>query len=408
MTESLHKTPIVIVAPKLGALSEVWLYRQASKMAHVQTVACSEHLNQRAFPVQQIDVQHYPQPVKPSRSKLAGHIAFLLEQFYRNFIAREFYDVSETENRWWCDFYRRHQNSTILFHYGVTAAKFAPLAIKNNVRFGIHFNGYDLSLMLRHKLYVARLKQVAADASLLVVVADYMKQSLISLGIESSKIRKIPYGVPLGEFECARLGVDNADVTFLMVGRLTAKKHPVASIRAFGLCEQQCPNVKLRIIGDGQLENQCKKVVSELGLDKKIIFHGSMPSNEVRTAMCESDVFVQHSVTSKHGDKEGWPVAIAEAAASGLPIVSTLHASIPEQVVDGETGFLVEEGDWSAMGRKMAMLASDHDLRYEFGRASRKHISQWDANTQIEKLAAAIQEVSGDSTEVCNAPKRNE
>ena len=390
MAEALHKSPIVIVAPQLGTLSEVWLYRQATQMPQVTTVVCSKHFNPDVFPAQGIEIKYFPQPFK---SKLANSIYFRLRQLKRNFGDKNFYSVSKFEERWWSEFFQQHKDSTVLFHYGATAARFADLAVKNNIRFGIHFNGYDISMMMQNKRYVAQLQKAAADASLLVVVADYMRQTLLRLGVDDAKIQYIPYGVPLNDFECQRSDLESKYTTFLMVGRLTPKKHPAATIRAFGLCAEQCSNVKLRIIGSGELEGECKKIAVELGLQDKIIFHGALPSQDVRTAMCESDVFVQHSITSKQGDKEGWPVAIAEAAASGLPIVSTLHASIPEQVIDGETGFLVEEGEWQEMGRKMTVLASQPDTRTRFGIASRKHISQWDANAQIAKLGIALGQI---------------
>ena len=66
--------------------------------------------------------------------------------------------------------------------------------------------------------------------------------------------------------------------------------------------------------------------------------------------MKKAHIFLQHSVTCPiTGDEEGVPVAILEAMASGLPVVSTFHAGIPEAVVDGKTGFLVSE---DAMGER--------------------------------------------------------
>ena len=82
-----------------------------------------------------------------------------------------------------------------------------------------------------------------------------------------------------------------------------------------------------------------------------------------------ADVFVQHSITDSHtGDQEGLPVAVLEAMASGLPVVATRHAGIPEAVVEGETGYLVEEGDIGAMAGHIARLAEDHTLRSKMAR----------------------------------------
>ena len=106
--------------------------------------------------------------------------------------------------------------------------------------------------------------------------------------------------------------------------------------------------------------------------------------------MRDASVFVQHSITSGHGDKEGWPVAIAEASASRLPIVSTIHASIPEQVIDGSTGFLVAEGDENAMASAMTKLALNPSLRKRFGDSAREHIRNWDTQSQVQKLESIL------------------
>jgi glycosyltransferase involved in cell wall biosynthesis len=105
--------------------------------------------------------------------------------------------------------------------------------------------------------------------------------------------------------------------------------------------------------------------------------------------LARASVFIQHSVTAANGDKEGWPVALAEAAASGLPIVATTHASIPEQVGHGESGLLCDEGDWQAMGKFMQQLADDIALRRAMGAAARSRIAAYDSAVQI----AALEEV---------------
>jgi glycosyltransferase involved in cell wall biosynthesis len=84
--------------------------------------------------------------------------------------------------------------------------------------------------------------------------------------------------------------------------------------------------------------------------------------------------FVQHSVRAPSGDSEGTPVAILEAAASGLPVVSTRHAGIPEAVLDEVSGLLVEEGNVSAMADAMCRLLDTPGLAVRMGEAGRKHM----------------------------------
>jgi len=98
--------------------------------------------------------------------------------------------------------------------------------------------------------------------------------------------------------------------------------------------------------------------------------------------MDEADIFVQHSMTDPEtGDEEGLPVAILEAMSAALPVVSTRHAGIPEAVVDGSTGYLVNEGESAAMAERLIILARNHDLREPLGAAgwarAKEHFT-WD------------------------------
>jgi colanic acid/amylovoran biosynthesis glycosyltransferase len=84
--------------------------------------------------------------------------------------------------------------------------------------------------------------------------------------------------------------------------------------------------------------------------------------------MKQADMFLQHSMTDPEtGDQEGLPVAILEAMANSLPIISTKHAGIPEAVLDSNNGFLVDEGDSKNMAQKIISLTKDPDLRATMG-----------------------------------------
>ena len=82
--------------------------------------------------------------------------------------------------------------------------------------------------------------------------------------------------------------------------------------------------------------------------------------------------FVQHSLVASDGDSEGNPVAVMEAQLSGLPVIATRHAGIPEVVVDGVTGVLVAEGDVEAMANAMLTLLEEPMLAQQFGQAGQK------------------------------------
>src|SRR5207249_2345004 len=101
-----------------------------------------------------------------------------------------------------------------------------------------------------------------------------------------------------------------------------------------------------------------------------VTLHGDQAPPFVDGLLAGADVFMQHSMRDPEtGDEEGLPVAILEAMAHGLPVVSTVHAGIPEAVVDGATGRLSAEGDVDAMALHLAHLAEDREERLRLGTA---------------------------------------
>ncbi|WP_426785043.1 glycosyltransferase [Rahnella variigena] len=99
------------------------------------------------------------------------------------------------------------------------------------------------------------------------------------------------------------------------------------------------------IIGDGPLRNDLELQVSELELNEQVIFSGAQTQETVTDYLNISDIFLLPSVTAADGDMEGIPVALMEAMAMGIPVISTFHSGIPELIENGISGFLVKEHD---------------------------------------------------------------
>jgi glycosyltransferase involved in cell wall biosynthesis len=156
----------------------------------------------------------------------------------------------------------------------------------------------------------------------------------------------------------------------LAVGRFVAKKGPLHTIRAFAAQ----PHGQLWMVGEGPLLAEAKALADQLHLGERIRFLGVCSQVEVAELMRQVRVFVQHSLVAADGDSEGNPVAVMEAQLSGLPVVATRHAGIPEVVLDGETGVLVAEGDVQGMAAAIAQLLQDPALCTRFGAAGRRHV----------------------------------
>ena len=144
------------------------------------------------------------------------------------------------------------------------------------------------------------------------------------------------------------------------------------------------------MIGDGPMARLCQKIVARAGVGGAVRLTGWCGNHSVRQAMSRHDVYVQHSVTSRRGDMEGWPVSIAEAAGAAMPIVATRHAGIVDQIRNGVEGFLVDPLDWRAMAERMIRLADDPDLRTAMGNAARDRMVQTTVDRQIGLLRGVL------------------
>jgi glycosyltransferase involved in cell wall biosynthesis len=193
---------------------------------------------------------------------------------------------------------------------------------------------------------------------------------------------------------------DGRMVKCLHVGRLVEKKNPILLVQAFRHALDMTPSgldLRLDVIGQGPLEAALKSEISRLGLGEKVTLLGPQPHHLVARAMQQSHVYTQHSITAPNGDQEGQPTSLIEASACGLPIVSTRHDGIPDIVLDGETGYLVEERDVRGMGERIAWLAAHPERWMEMGARARKHIeTHMNLGLQVRKATALYRElVSG-------------
>jgi glycosyltransferase involved in cell wall biosynthesis len=152
------------------------------------------------------------------------------------------------------------------------------------------------------------------------------------------------------------------------VGRLEAIKRVDRLIDAFAAELPAHPEWELHLFGDGPLEGELRAQATRLGIADKVVFRGA--ARDMQAAYRELSMVVICS------EREGRPMALAEASASGVPCVSfNLSGGVRELVADGVTGTLVTPGDTPALGRAMAELMGDDELRARYGAAAREHVA---------------------------------
>jgi glycosyltransferase involved in cell wall biosynthesis len=211
------------------------------------------------------------------------------------------------------------------------------------------------------------------QAAAIIAVSRSMQRKLISMGAPAERLHYNPYGIDCSMFGGARPG--NAKPLFIAVGRFVEKKAPQVTLRAFSQVHRKFPITQLRMIGDGPLLEECKTLAASLGVASAVTFLGAQQHTAVQAEMRGARCFLQHSVEAASGDCEGTPLGILEAGASGLPVVATRHAGIPDVVIEGETGFLVDEHDVDGMAAHMLRLVEEPETAARMGEAARNHIS---------------------------------
>jgi len=271
--------------------------------------------------------------------------------------------------------YFKAQKIDIVFaEYGMVGAMVTKACKNANVPLIIHYHGADVHHRETVSQYINLYKKAFDYASWLIAVSDDMVEELKRLGAPTKKIVKASCGVDTETFP--KLDISQSHRNFLSVGRFVEKKSPASIVKAFKLVNEKFPDAKLWMIGNGPLFEETKRLVTELGLAHSIILTGVLKTDKVKELMKKTRCFVQHSVTAANGDKEGTPVTILEAGSSGLAIVSTLHAGIKEAVINGETGYLVDEYDVEGMAAYMIKIAEDVTLASKLGEKEAAYIRE--------------------------------
>ena len=266
---------------------------------------------------------------------------------------------------------KKNNPTVVLAEYGPMAVAILPLVQILRIPLVVHFHGYDASKKEFLDLYANDYKKDFNYASTIISVSDVMTQKLIALGCPEIKIIKNCCG-PNDQF--FNLKPEYKQPILLSVGRFVEKKAPHFAILAFNEALKKFPCAKLRMAGDGILKPVCHDLVKYLQIEGHVTFLGVLSPEEIMEEMENALVYVQHSKTAADGDMEGTPVGILEAQASALPVISTYHAGIPEVVVHGETGFLVNEGDVSGMAHFMIKILESQSEAKRLGDAGRKRV----------------------------------
>jgi glycosyltransferase involved in cell wall biosynthesis len=201
---------------------------------------------------------------------------------------------------------------------------------------------------------------------------------MIPNGIDTEKYRPLPVDNGLRH----QLNIPRTVPLVGIVAVLRPEKNHELFLRVAARVNREIPEAHFLVIGDGPRRAELESLAKQLNLTGLIHFLGKRP--DVSQLLNLLDVFV---LTSHN---EANPVSILEALSTSKPVVATRVGSIPETVLDGATGYLVETGDESAIASRIVELLLDPAKAKRFGIAGRRHVIE---NWSIDRMVTGYEEL---------------
>ena len=210
----------------------------------------------------------------------------------------------------------------------------------------------------------------------------YRKIHFITVS-DSSKEEMIEEGIPAENITIIKNGVSKAyKPTFakssyphiIYVGRLKRYKRLDYLIKAMKKVEEKVPDVKLSVVGTGEVSTEFKELTNELGLRESITFYGYVNEEEKIKLLQNAWLFVTTA------EKEGFGLTVIEANACGTPAIAYDVPGLRDSIKHGKTGLLVESGNIKALSEVIITILEDEELREELSENALEYSKQfsWD------------------------------
>lgn len=260
---------------------------------------------------------------------------------------------------------------------GAVAAKMLGIPVLHRVGLVEDYRG-TWEERLRHRFLVDRV----------LVPAQWMREALLETypWIAADEIEAIPNSKRLPAREEVPARAAGGEVVFGTTSQLSNSKGHTHLLRALQGLQLEGPQMRLRIAGQGPLEQRLRTEVRERGLDGCVEFCGFR--SDVPAFLRELDVFVLPS------EKEGFPNALLEAMVLGIPCAAFAIPGVREMV--GEDVDLPAVGDAEALGGLLAGFAEDPDRRAAAGRAARRRAEEnFDLAVNVIRLEGLLEALAG-------------
>lgn len=390
--------------------THIWIHEVARRLAGTNSAVVFTGRNPGdPIKVEWINGVQYRRNWIPSLSK---NIRRLSRVLFKIRALRRLEKIASFRSRWHYFFHAlriavnlRRQGCDVV--HIINFSQFAPIfwAISPKTKVVLHMHCEWLT-RLDHKVIGSRLKKVDRIISCSNFVTDQIRREFPAF---ADRCATVYNGVDLDLFTPGNYPRADEGTRVMFAGSVGPHKGLHILLDAFPDVVKEFPNVTLNVVGpEAQLPREWLPTLGDpevmmgltrfydgrgyrshledqmrtLNLAGHVIFSGFVSRAELAQHFREADLFVYPSLWN-----ELFGMSIAEAMASGIPVVASRVAGIPEAVEDGKTGFLVEPGNPSALAKAILQLLSDANLRDSMAKAARKRVVE---NFSWEKIAADL------------------
>ncbi len=239
----------------------------------------------------------------------------------------------------------------------------------------VTFHGYDAHFLPNGEQLKNLICNFNNHVAQITVNSVFLKNLLVSKGFRESEISIVPIGINTEFFKRDILSIaSKATLKLITVGRLVALKGQEYGLRALNILIDKGFSVHYTIVGTGSELAKLMDLTKQLKMETHVTFEGNRNQQEIKELLQEHQVFLMTSTINEAGTREAFGVVSLEAQAMGLPVVGFQSGGFPETVIEGKTGFIVEDQNVAAMANAIEKLILDENLWHTMSENAKYHI----------------------------------
>jgi glycosyltransferase involved in cell wall biosynthesis len=292
---------------------------------------------------------------------------------------------------------RRHEVQHVHAHMAHVPASIAML-LARQLGVPFSFTGHAVDIFSQRTLLRTKLGRAAFCACISRWHHQFYQELLGDSGkpaLEEHRLPVVRCGVDVTEFS-PPASRPEGPLRIVTVGRLIEKKGFDLLLHALAKQPADAPAYTCTIMGGGEEAASLESLRDALKLGDKVTFTGAVPNHEVRERLQSADLFVLPCRIAKSGDRDGIPVVLMEAMASGVPVIAGDIPSIRELVHHERSGLLVAPESGTELGHAISQLLRSDETRDRLARGGRARVvEEFDLALNVGRIAASIARAHG-------------